>query len=266
MNIKFKAKILVNKMFATVGYKIIAEDTFNNSLDLTDEEEKIFNYVFENKLTMGSKVNLAATILAARYICQNKINGDFVECGVWRGGHGIAAALTFKLYNNKNKIICLDTFLGMTKPTDVDISNHNNSKAITRFTSSSKGNHNEWAFASYEDVQTNFLQAGVPKDGFELIKGDVAETLPTFKVNAISFLRLDTDWYESTKIELKYLWPLLIVNGVLVVDDYGHWQGSKKAVDEFFQSTPTILFHALDYTSRSGIKIEPNIGSRNTYH
>ena len=260
MGIQFKSKILVNKIFAAFGYKIIAKDAFNNSLDLTDQEKKILDFVFENKLTMGSKVNLAATILAARYVCQNEIKGDFVECGVWRGGHGIAAALTFKLYNRKNRVICFDTFLGMTKPTDVDISNHNNLKAITKFTASSKGDHNEWCFASYEDVQANFLQAGVSKDDFELIKGDVAETLPKFKLDAISFLRLDTDWYESTKIELKYLWPLLTVNGVLVVDDYGHWQGSKKAVDEFFQSTPTILFHALDYTSRSGIKINSNIG------
>jgi hypothetical protein len=257
MGIQFKSKILVNKIFAAFGYKIIAEDAFNNSLDLTDQEKKILDFVFENKLTMGSKVNLAATILAARYVCQNEIKGDFVECGVWRGGHGIAAALTFKLYNSKNRVICFDTFLGMTKPTDVDISNHNNLKAITKFTASSKGDHNEWCFASYEDVQANFLHAGVPKDDFELIKGDVAETLPKFSGNAISFLRLDTDWYESTKIELKYLWPLLSVNGVLIVDDYGHWHGSKKAVDEFFQSTPAILFHALDYTSRSGIKINP---------
>jgi hypothetical protein len=243
-----------------MGYKVIAKTTFNYKLDLTDQETKILNYVFENRLTMGSKDNLAATILAVRYVCKNKLKGDFVECGVWRGGHGIAAALTFNLYSSKNKVICLDTFLGMTKPTDNDFSNHDKLKAITQFNSNSRIDHNEWCFASYDDVQRNFLQAGVLKDDFELIKGDVAETLPKFSLNPISFLRLDTDWYESTKMELKYLWPLLIVNGVLVVDDYGHWQGSKKAVDEFFQSSPTILFHALDYTSRSGIKIKSNIG------
>jgi O-methyltransferase len=243
-----------------MGYKVIAKTTFNYKLDLTDQETKILNYVFENRLTMGSKDNLAATILAVRYVCKNKLKGDFVECGVWRGGHGIAAALTFNLYSSKNKVICLDTFLGMTKPTDNDFSNHDKLKAITQFNSNSRIDHNEWCFASYDDVQRNFLQAGVLKDDFELIKGDVAETLPKLSVNPIVFLRLDTDWYESTKMELKYLWPLLIVNGVLVVDDYGHWQGSKKAVDEFFQSSPTILFHALDYTSRSGIKIKSNIG------
>ena len=259
MKIEFKAKRVVNEIFGILGYKIIAKNTFNSKFDLTDQETKILNYVLENRLTMGSKDNLAATILATRYVCKNKIKGDFVECGVWRGGHGIAAALTFKLYNTKSKVICLDTFLGMTKPSDDDFGNHNKLKAITEFNSYSRGDHNEWCFASYEEVQANFLQAGVSKEDFQLIKGDVSETLTSFKPGAISFLRLDTDWYESTKTELKYLWPFLSVSGVLIVDDYGHWQGSKKAVDEFFQSTPTILFHALDYTSRSGIKINPTL-------
>ena len=256
MDAQFRSKVLINKMFGALGYKIISKKTFNYNLDLTDQEKKILNYVLENRLTMGSKDNLAATILAVRYICQNKINGDFVECGVWRGGHGIAAALTFDLYKSDNKVICFDTFLGMTTPTDDDSRLYNNVKAITKFNSSSREDHNSWCYASIKEVENNFLRAGVSKDNFQLIKGDVAETLPRFNLNAISFLRLDTDWYESTKAELKYLWPLLSVNGLLVVDDYGHWQGSKKAVDEFFRSTPTILFHAIDYAARSGIKIK----------
>jgi O-methyltransferase len=256
MDVKFKSKELISKMFSALGYKIIAKNTFNYDLDLTDQEKKILNYVLKNILIMGTIDNLAATILAVRYVCQNKIKGDFVECGVWRGGHGIAAALTFDLYKSKNKVICFDTFLGMTKPTDDDSRIYNKVKAITKFNSSSRETHNEWCYASFEEVENNFLRAGVSKDNFQLIKGDVAETLPIFKVDAISFLRLDTDWYESTKVELKYLWPLLSVNGLLVVDDYGHWQGSKKAVDEFFQSNPTILFHATDYRTRSGIKIK----------
>ena len=256
MDAQYKAKELIHKMFSAFGYKIMAKNTFNYDVDLTDQEKKILNYVLKNRLTMGGKDNLAATILAVRYVCQNKIKGDFVECGVWRGGHGIAAALTFDLYQSKNKIICFDTFLGMTKPTDKDFRIYNNEKAITKFNSSSRENHNTWCYASFEEVENNFLRANVSKANFQLIKGDVAETLPKFEVDAISFLRLDSDWYESTKVELKYLWPLLAVNGVLVVDDYGHWQGSKKAVDEFFQSSPTILFHAIDYKSRSGIKIK----------
>lgn len=256
MDALFKSKVLVNKMFGAIGYKIIAKNTFNYNIDLTDQEKKILDYVLKNRLTMGSKDNLAATILTIRYICQNKIKGHFVECGIWRGGHGIAAALTFDLYQSKNKVICFDTFLGMTKPTDEDSRIYDSTKAITKFQSSSRENHVEWCYASFEEVENNFLRAGVSKANFQLIKGDVAETLPKFEVDAISFLRLDSDWYESTKVELKYLWPLLSLNGVLVVDDYGHWQGSKKAVDEFFQSSPTILFHAIDYSSRSGIKIK----------
>jgi hypothetical protein len=254
-NIQFKLKAFINKLFGVFGYSIIAKNTFNYNSDLTDQEKKILNYVLGNRLTMGSNDNLAATILAVRYICQNKIKGNFVECGVWRGGHGIAAALTFNLYNRKNKVICFDTFLGMTKPTDNDFSAYGKVKAIAQFNSSSREKHNEWCYATFEEVQENFLRAGISPSSFQLVKGDVSKTLRNNKVGTISFLRLDTDWYESTKIELKYLWPLLSKTGVLIVDDYGHWQGSKKAVDEFFESDPTILFHAIDYSSRSGIKI-----------
>ncbi|MFN4149649.1 MAG: TylF/MycF/NovP-related O-methyltransferase, partial [Candidatus Sericytochromatia bacterium] len=72
----------------------------------------------------------------------------------------------------------------------------------------------------------------------------------------ISLLRLDTDWFESTYHELKYLFPLLSKNGVLIIDDYGHWKGAKEAVDKYIkEENITILLNRIDYTGRIGIKI-----------
>jgi hypothetical protein len=72
---------------------------------------------------------------------------------------------------------------------------------------------------------------------------------------------LDTDWYQSTKTELHWLYPVLSNNGVLIIDDYGHWQGSRKAVDEYFAKNPyKPLFNVVDFTGRSAIKINNMTG------
>jgi hypothetical protein len=67
-------------------------------------------------------------------------------------------------------------------------------------------------------------------------------------------LRLDTDWYESTKHELTHLFPKLIQNGILIIDDYGHWEGCRKATDEYFEEKNIkIMLNRIDYTGRVAI-------------
>ena len=68
----------------------------------------------------------------------------------------------------------------------------------------------------------------------------------------IALLRIDTDWYESTRHELVHLYPRLSPGGVLIIDDYGHWQGARKAVDEYFQAG--LFLNHIDYTGRLAIK------------
>jgi len=71
----------------------------------------------------------------------------------------------------------------------------------------------------------------------------------------IALLRLDTDWYESTAHELKHLYPLLVPGGVIIIDDYGHWEGARKAVDEYITAEKLpLLLNRIDYTGRIGIK------------
>ena len=77
--------------------------------------------------------------------------------------------------------------------------------------------------------------------------------IPKYLPGEIALLRLDTDWYKSTQHELIHLYPLLVGSGVLIIDDYGHWQGAKKAVDEYF-SDKKILLNRIDYTGRISIK------------
>lgn len=250
---KIKNKIV--KFLEKNGYKISKVDSFNLSLDLTFEEKKILDYVFRNKLTMTSRDNLASTILAVRYIVNNNIEGDFVECGVWRGGHGIAAALTFSLYGANRKVYCFDTFTGMTEPTFLDKRIGSRIPALIRYKESNNPNFNSWCYSSTEEVKDNFLKAGVHPDNFMLIEGDVIKTLPSFTPPKIAFLRLDTDWYESTKSELVHLWPHLSKLGIITIDDYGHWEGSKKAVDKFFEFVPGLLFTPIDYAARTAIKL-----------
>ena len=90
---------------------------------------------------------------------------------------------------------------------------------------------------------------------YKLIKGPVEDTLNVEEnlPKKISVLRLDTDFYESTKKELEILYPRLVKNGILIIDDYGHWQGSRKAVDEYFQNDE-VLLNYIDYTCRMIIK------------
>jgi predicted O-methyltransferase YrrM len=105
------------------------------------------------------------------------------------------------------------------------------------------------------DVQANLRSTGYPVERMRFVVGDVADTVPREAPERIAILRLDTDWYASTRHELEHLYPRLAVGGVLIVDDYGHWEGARLAVDEFLERTSApILLNRIDYTGRIGVK------------
>jgi len=113
----------------------------------------------------------------------------------------------------------------------------------------------QMGFASLSEVKKNMFSTGYPQENLVFIKGKVEDTVPTRVPPQIALLRLDTDWYESTKHELNYLYPLLVKQGVLIIDDYGYWAGSKKAVDEYIsQNNVPILLNRIDHTGRIGVK------------
>jgi O-methyltransferase len=114
-----------------------------------------------------------------------------------------------------------------------------------------------WCYSNIEEVKQNMYATNYPKDNIVFIKGRVEDTLPSNIIGEISLLRLDTDWYESTRCEMNYLYPKLSLNGVLIIDDYGHWMGAKKAIDEYFEQNGIhLLLNNIDYTGRICIKIK----------
>jgi hypothetical protein len=113
---------------------------------------------------------------------------------------------------------------------------------------------NNWCLATIEDVTANMKRTNYPSERIRLVKGKVEDTIPGTRPPAIALLRLDTDWYASTKHELTHLFPLVEKKGILIIDDYGAWQGARKATDEYFKSVPGNFLGRIDYTGRMVIK------------
>lgn len=248
-------EILKNLISKTVKKQNIP---FPMPVELTSDECKIIDYVMKNKLTMVSYERAITTLMAVKHAISSGVQGDFVEAGVWRGGNSLIAAAMFKLYGVRRKVWLFDTFKGMTAPTDIDIQASNKVPAKLRYQSAQNDDHNEWCYASLDDVKSNFLKMNLLEENIIFIKGDVCQTL-TESENipaAICCLRLDTDWYESTFKELKVLYPRLTVGGILILDDYGHWSGAKKAADEYFSKHKNRPFlQYTDYSGRVAVKV-----------
>lgn len=218
-----------------------------------DIEKEFFN-IWEQveAYTMTSVERGYALYKAAVYVLGAGIPGAFVECGVWKGGSCMLTALTALETGNTGRMIYLyDTFNGMPEPSEHDRIAWNNQSMKER----GSDDLASWA-VSAEEVRKNLLSTGYPEGNIVLIEGKVEETLTdTSAPDEIALLRLDTDWYESTAHELEVLYPKLAVGGILIIDDYGHFTGAKKAVDEYFASPERPIFLSrIDYTGRIGVK------------
>lgn len=205
--------------------------------------------------TMTSTERLYALYKSIEYICKYEIPGAFVECGVWKGGSSMLGALGLIKHNDINREMYLyDTFSGMSKPNEMDVK-YDGEEAFTKWMRSNKGNINLWDFSPLEEVKRNIFSTGYPRNLVKFIVGKVEDTIPHVMPQQISILRLDTDWYESTYHELTHLFPLVSPGGIIIIDDYGHWQGAKKAVDKYFSEMKKPIFlHRIDYTGRLIIK------------
>jgi len=204
--------------------------------------------------TKTSKDKLHALITATRYVNKYQIAGDVVECGVWRGGSMHAVARTLDALGDHSRDLYLfDTFDGMTAPTDKDLRTGDSRSARELMDQSTK-DQSIWAYASLEDVVAGFATVPYPAEKVHYIQGKVEDTVPGDAPASIALLRLDTDWYESTKHELDHLYPRLVSGGILIIDDYGSWQGSAQATDEFLEATDDNLMLMRAGTGRVAIK------------
>lgn len=210
------------------------------SPDVSPEHRAIIRRV--KPQTRTSFERLVSLLAAIDHLYRAKIPGDIVECGVWQGGSMMAAALELIAIGDTTRTLWLyDTFTGMSAPTSRDV-------AVT----------GRIAIEGYDaaplaSVTLNLTNTGWPMERARFIQGKVEDTIPGTVPERIALLRLDTDWYESTRHELHHLYPRLRPGGILILDDYGHWAGHRQAIDEYFARSPVFL-HRIDYAGRLVVK------------
>jgi O-methyltransferase len=248
---------LLKKAARVLGYDLVRRNSSGGAAkvltDLAPRDKTILKRVAP--YTMTSVERQIALVQAARHVVRGGVPGCFVECGVWRGGSSMLAALTFAGEGDAERDLYLyDTFEGMTPPTDDDRT-ADGTLAQTHLANTARGT-GVWCCADLDDVKANLATTGYPPDRLHYIQGPVEETIPAQLPPApIALLRLDTDWYESTRHELEHLFPLVADGGAIIIDDYGHWEGARKAVDEYLAALPRRYFlHRIDYTGRLLIK------------
>lgn len=253
-NIKIRLLQLLNKF----NFKLEHRNSWykKNENYLAEIEEDDLNFIKKiDRFSMCKPPEHWAIIQSINHIKKNNIDGDLVECGIWEGGNIILFGYLLRKFNLVKKIYAYDTYSGMVEPSIHDTtfkdSDLKNSKNIYK-------SNDGWVKCDLKKVKMNISKFidNYDKD-YVFIEGDVRETL-NYQNNLpdkISLLRLDTDFYESTSKELEVLFPRLQKDGVLIIDDYGHWKGQKKAVDEYFNLKEDFYWlHRIDYKSRLLIK------------
>ena len=254
-------KPLVKRLLYHFGYDIKQLPNF------TDQEWETWlrkaNYGFDavtmkiieqvRPFTLTDEEAIFALKNAVEYVISNNIAGDIVECGVWRGGSMMAAALALLNLGARRRLYLFDTFAGMTAPTlaDRDLFGESEIQKIEEH----GGDPSASANVPLWEVKANLRRTGYDENLITYVKGPVEETLPANAPATIAILRLDTDWYESTRHELQHLFPRLSGGGVLIIDDYGHYEGARRAVDEFIAENKTpLLLNRVNYTARISVK------------
>ncbi|MEO7522874.1 MAG: TylF/MycF/NovP-related O-methyltransferase [Ferruginibacter sp.] len=252
-------KKIIFKFIEKFGYTI-ARKKADPVTTCPDIKEAGFweTYNFCKPYSMAGAERMYALYNSVNYVLSANITGDFVECGVWRGGSAmmIAKILVDRNITDRN-IYLYDTFEGMTAPTAADINIVGQDATAMLEQNELNKDSTIWCYADLEDVQRNMKSTGFSPQNMIYVKGKVEDTIPgTMPAKNIALLRLDTDWYESTKHELIHLFPKLQSKAVLIIDDYGHWEGCKKAVDEYLDENKIqILLDRVDYTCRVGVKM-----------
>lgn len=256
-----RLKRLVRNGFRFLGYDISryappvpGPESVGGDADFADQDRQIIESA--KAFTDTGLDRMLALINAVRYVVKYDIPGAIVECGVWRGGSMMIVARTLLALGVTSRPLYLfDTFEGMPPPQKVDV-NFLGMKASEKYERVTLGEQGAaWCYASLNDVRNAMRSTGYDMQHVRFIKGKVEDTVPHEAPELIAILRLDTDWYESTRHELVHLYPRLADTGVLIIDDYGHWAGARQAVDEYFAAlTRPVFLHRIDYTGRLVIK------------
>lgn len=204
--------------------------------------------------TMTSAERGYALYQSTLHIARSGLQGAFVECGVWKGGSALLMILALlSLGIRDRKLYLFDTFEGMPEPGDEDRIAWSGEQVKERW---KRNDFASWAI-SQQEVMDLLCSTGYPPELIITVAGKVEESLPSFveEMERPALLRLDTDWYASTRCELELLYPRLRSGGVLIIDDYGHFAGARQAVDEYFSALSRApLLSRIDYTGRLAVK------------
>ncbi len=252
LKLRSPLKKFILKFFDVFGYEIKRKNNFNDRwgnfiAELSDFRKKQIKHF--QKITLASELNLWSIYQSLKYINYEKIEGDIVECGVYNGNTLAFIGEINDELNLNRKIWGYDTFNGFVENSFTD-------KDIDFKTRRKVKNGTSDIYYTLNEVKKNIKQNNKKNfDKYIFIEGDILETL-NIKENIpdrISFLRLDTDIYKTTKKQLEILYEKLVKGGVLHIDDYGICPGVKTAVDNFF-SDKDIWLHRADMACRYLIK------------
>jgi O-methyltransferase len=203
--------------------------------------------------TMTSYARIFALVVATRFVADHEVAGDVVECGVWRGGSMQAVARTLLERGVSDRELHLfDTFEGMPPPTTED--RRIKGPPASELLAGRPRTENIWAVADLDDVRAGMATTGYPAERIHYHPGLVQDTIPRDAPERIALLRLDTDWYASTRHELDHLYDRLVPGGVLIIDDYDYWEGSRQATDEFLAASGARLLLVPVDTARVAVK------------
>lgn len=263
-------KKLISKYLRNIGYEI-RKIQKSRAISFYDDINRNIGYEFEKeaneaikivrKQTMLPYVNLVTLYEQARYCEKGNIEGDFVECGVWKGGAvGLMALVNLKYGSVRRKLQLFDAFEEICAPNekfDGEVAIKEVKQILGR-ESLTKGEltplrgiyDNLGGPGDINECKSLIEDTiGYPSNYVYYHKGWFQNTIPikSKEIEKIAILRLDGDWYESTKICLDYLFDKVVSGGFVIIDDYGLYSGCKKAVDDFFEMRDE--FYYLHYSS-----------------
>jgi O-methyltransferase len=250
---KIKIKNALRSLVRRAGYEVISLKQPARSAalpgDFTPLESVLYARV--RPFTMTSPERVVSLIRAVRYVVEAEIPGALVECGVWKGGSAMAMALALANLGATRDMFLYDVFGLVPSPVSQD-----GDWAQEEWSRYAKGESKLWLrIPALDEVTENLDRIGCDLAKIRFVQGKVEDTIPKSAPATISLLRLDTDFYESTRHELEHLYPRLSPGGVLIIDDYSAFVGCRKAVDEYFMSRGIhVFFNRIDVDSRLIIK------------
>jgi hypothetical protein len=229
--------------------------------DVTAEEKCAL--IEASQITLATSKTIVQLIQTVRYVIDNSIPEDLVECGVFQGGNAVVMIRTLLNAGVTDRTIYLyDTFEGFWMREKIDYEYGMGPALDTWRQFKRKGDstvdNSDWLRFPIEKASSRVLGMGYPEQKVIFVKGMVEDTIPNVAPQQIALLRLDTVFYRSTKHELIHLYLKLSGNGVLIIDDYGALDGARVAADEYFKENNVPFYlNRLDEQVRSGVKTTP---------